>query len=155
MLLWVIVILLLLHKVIPTSSFLFLEIIVLLQSNKLIPFSSLFMIFPIIFAPISDSPSLMVSFFDFHILSWDYKPEETPYITSRISYSFIRSIPQVTSYALVLKNLFNINDIMCITFNKSGAWIYEPKTTLTHLNNFIKKKKQYKASDRPWEKYFL
>ncbi|KKM16965.1 hypothetical protein LCGC14_1680540, partial [marine sediment metagenome] len=86
----------------------------------------------------------------------DYKPEETPIPeTTRLSYSFMRSIPQVASYALVLKNLFNINDIMCITFNKSGAWIYEPKTTLTHLNNFIKKNKQYKASDRPWEKYFL
>ncbi len=44
---------------------------------------------------------------------------------------------------------------MCITFNKKGAWIYEPETTLTQLNNFIKKNKQYKASDRPWEKYFL
>ena len=59
------------------------------------------------------------------------------------------------SYALVLKKLFDINNIMCITFNKKGAWIYEPNTTLALLNNFIKKNKQYKASDRPWEKYFL
>jgi len=44
---------------------------------------------------------------------------------------------------------------MCIIFNKKGAWIYEPKTTLTHLNNSIKKNKQYKVRDRPWEKYFL
>ena len=56
---------------------------------------------------------------------------------------------------LVLKELFDINDIMCFTFNKKGAWIYGPKITLTHLNNFIKKNKQYKARDRPWEKYFL
>ena len=67
----------------------------------------------------------------------------------------MRSIPQVSSYALVLKKLYNIDDVMCITFNKKGAWIYEPKAVLTHLNNFIKKNKQYKASDRPWEKYFL
>ncbi len=44
---------------------------------------------------------------------------------------------------------------MCFTFNKKGAWIYGSKITLTHLNNFIKKNKQYKARDRPWEKYFL
>ncbi len=86
----------------------------------------------------------------------DYKPEETHIPeTTRLSYSFMRSIPQVASYALVLKKLFDIYDIMCITFNKKGAWIYEPKTTLTHLNTFIKKNKQYKASDRSWEKYFL
>ncbi len=86
----------------------------------------------------------------------DYKPEETPNPeTTRLSYSFMRSIPQVASYALVLKKLYNIDDIMCITFNKKEAWIYESKATLTHLNNFIKKNKQYKASNRPWEKYFL
>ena len=86
----------------------------------------------------------------------DYKPEETPIPeTTRLSYSFMRSIPQVASYALVLKKLYDIDDIMCITFNKKGAWIYEPKATLTHLNNFIKKNKQYKISNRPWEQYFL
>ncbi|MHA1192716.1 MAG: hypothetical protein ACTSP9_10520 [Promethearchaeota archaeon] len=67
----------------------------------------------------------------------------------------MRSIPQVASYALALKKLFDINDIMCITFNKKGAWIYEPNTILALLNNFIKKNKEYQASDRPWEKYFL
>lgn len=98
----------------------------------------------------------LILFLDEIIYVCDYKPEEAPIPeTTRLSYSFMRSIPQVASYALVLKNLFIINDIMCITFNKKGAWIYEPETTLTHLNNFIKKNKQYKASDRPWEKYFL
>ena len=86
----------------------------------------------------------------------DYKPEETPSIeTKRLSYSFMRSIPQVASYALVLKKLFGLEKILCITFNKKGAWIYEPKTTLARLNTFIKKYKQYKAFDRPWENYFL
>ena len=48
----------------------------------------------------------------------DYKPEETPIPeTTRLSYSFKRSIPQVASYALVLKKLFDINDTICITFN--------------------------------------
>ncbi|MEE9376727.1 MAG: hypothetical protein V3V33_01685 [Candidatus Lokiarchaeia archaeon] len=51
------------------------------------------------------------------------------------------------SYALVLKKLFDINVIMCITFNKKGAWLYEPKKTLTYLYNFIKRNKQYIVRD--------
>ena len=86
----------------------------------------------------------------------DYKPEETPFAdTTRLSYSFMRSIPQVASYALVLQKLFGIKKIFCVTFNKKGAWVYKPKNTLALLNTFIKENKQYKASDRPWEKYFL
>jgi len=98
----------------------------------------------------------LILFIDDFIYVCDYKPEETPFAEATpLLYSFIRSIPQVASYALVLKNLFGINDIRCITFNKKGAWKYDPKTTLVHINNFIKKNKRYKASDRPWEKYFL
>ena len=85
----------------------------------------------------------------------DYKPEETPYITSRISYSFMRSVPQVASYGLLLKRVFGIKDLLCITFNKNGAWIYEPELCLKSFNSFIKKFKKYKVHDRPWEKYFL
>jgi len=84
------------------------------------------------------------------------KPEETPDPdTTRLSYSFMRSVPQVASYALVLKREFKVENIMCATFNKMGAWIYEPEKTLLKLNQFIKKYKQYKADDRPWEKYFI
>ncbi len=86
----------------------------------------------------------------------DYKPEETPNPdTTRLSYSFMRSVPQVASYALVLKREFKVENIMCATFNKMGAWIYEPEKTLLKLNQFIKNYKQYKADDRPWEKYFI
>ena len=85
----------------------------------------------------------------------DYKPEETPYITSRLSYSFMRSLPQVASYGLLLKRVFGIKDLLCITFNKKGAWVYEPEISLKLYNSFIKKFKKYKAHDRPWEKYFL
>jgi len=85
----------------------------------------------------------------------DYKPEETPYITSRISYSFMRSLPQVASYGLLIKKEFGINDLMCITFNKKGAWIYQPEISLKLYNSFVKKFKKYNVQDRPWEKYFL
>ncbi len=85
----------------------------------------------------------------------DYKPEETPHISSRISYSFIRSIPQVSSYALVLEREFSIKNIKCITFNKEGAWIYNPNVALEEFNEFIKKNKTYRVEDRPWEEFFL
>jgi len=85
----------------------------------------------------------------------DYKPEETPYVTSRISYSFMRSLPQVASYGLLLKRVFGIKDLLCITFNKKGGWVYEPEISLKLYNLFIKKLKKYKVHDRPWEKYFF
>jgi len=85
----------------------------------------------------------------------DYKPEETPYITSRLSYSFMRSLPQVASYGLLLKRVNEIKDLLCITFNKKGAWVYEPENSLKLYNSFIKRFKKYKVHDRPWEKYFL
>ena len=85
----------------------------------------------------------------------DYKPEETPFKTSRLSYSFMRSLPQVASYGLLLKRVNGINDLLCITFNKKGAWVYDPENSLKLYNSFIKKFKKYKVHDRPWEKYFL
>jgi hypothetical protein len=90
------------------------------------------------------------------VIVCDYKPEETPDVdTTRLSYSFMRSIPQVASYALVLKKACDIKEIGCITFNKKGAWIYKPERALMKLNEFIKNYKQYKVEDRPWEQYFL
>jgi len=97
----------------------------------------------------------LILFIDDIIYVVDYKPEETPHITSRISYSFIRSIPQVSSYALILEREFGIKNIKCITFNKEGAWIYSPKVALEKFNEFIKKYKTYKVEDRPWEEFFF
>ena len=98
----------------------------------------------------------LILFIDGILYVCDYKPEETPKAaTTQLSFSFMRSIPQVASYALVLKSEFKIKEIKCITFNKHGAWIYEPKNILLKLNEFIKKHKQYKADERPWEEYFL
>lgn len=67
----------------------------------------------------------------------------------------MRSVPQVASYGLLLKRVFEIKDLLCVTFNKKGAWIYEPELCLKSFNSFIKKFKKYKVHDRPWEKYFL
>lgn len=67
----------------------------------------------------------------------DYKPLQTPYITSRISDNFINVIPQVSSYGLLLKKNFNIKKLYCVIFNEKGVWIYEPDSILNKVNNFM------------------
>ena len=49
----------------------------------------------------------------------DYKPEGY----------FLRSLPQIAFYALILKRILNINDlnVKCLSFNKDKAWIYKPE----------------------------
>ena len=67
----------------------------------------------------------------------DYKPSNTPLITSRISDNFINTIPQVSSYGLVLKKNFNIKKLYCVIFNEKGVWIYEPESILDKVNEFM------------------
>lgn len=56
-------------------------------------------------------PIDLILFIDDFIYVCDYKPEETPIAeTTRLSYSFMRSIPQVASYVLVLKKLIGIEE---------------------------------------------
>lgn len=67
----------------------------------------------------------------------DYKPLDTPFITSRISDSFINVVPQVASYGLICKEKFNLKKVYCVTFNSEGAWIYEPKSILDRIDQFM------------------
>lgn len=56
----------------------------------------------------------------------DYKPDGTgnPH-TTRLKDSFIESIPQVASYAKILKKEYGVKKVVCITFNHNNeAWIY-------------------------------
>ncbi len=80
----------------------------------------------------------------------DYKPDERPLSLYRPSTSFINSIPQVVSYALILKKNYKIENILCITFNKKGAWLYEPQSILRKISYFVKKHK--KDIELPWAK---
>jgi len=69
----------------------------------------------------------------------DYKPEG----------DFLRSLPQVATYGLLMKKNLKLNDLLCISFNKNGAWVYNPKILLTDLKKFLKFHKIF----RPWEEY--
>ncbi len=60
----------------------------------------------------------------------DYKPEGY----------FLRSLPQIAFYALILRRILNIRDlnVKCLSFNKDNAWIYSPEV-LKEINEEIKK----------------
>ena len=85
----------------------------------------------------------------------DYKPNEDPFPqTSRTVDLFINSIPQVASYGLIIKDIFDINKLLCVTFNKSGAWIYKPEILLEEIDTFIIENKIKDVDDRPWKAFF-
>jgi hypothetical protein len=60
----------------------------------------------------------------------DYKPEGY----------FLRSLPQIVFYALILRRILNIEDlnVKCLSFNKDKAWIYKPEV-LKEINEEMKK----------------
>ncbi len=79
----------------------------------------------------------------------DYKPDQQSKTTP--SYSFINSIPQIATYALVLKQMFNLRELKCVTFNKRGVWLYDPLTTLNDITIFIKRNRE--STVLPWVPY--
>ncbi len=85
----------------------------------------------------------------------DYKLDENPFPqTSRTVNSFVNSIPQVASYSLILKSLFNIKKLLCVTFNKVGTWIYKPEILLEEIDKFIIENKTKNLDDRSWNDFF-
>lgn len=95
----------------------------------------------------------MVLKFSNMICICDYKPNETPLYSNKFANScFLNFIPQVAIYGLEVSNLFNINDILCITFNKFGAWYYTPESVLKELKLFLD---NYSVlyEKRPWKEY--
>jgi hypothetical protein len=80
----------------------------------------------------------------------DYKPDKR-------DKNFLRSLPQVSYYALLLGEFLNFPDlkIKCITFNKYQAWEYDPFRLFTYVSRIISKLKQtFPSISAPWEKYF-
>jgi len=71
----------------------------------------------------------------------DYKPEGY----------FLRSLPQIAFYAIILRRILNINDlnIKCLSFNKDKAWIYSPEV-LKEINEEIKK---FGNPKLPWSRF--
>ena len=85
----------------------------------------------------------------------DYKPNEHPFPqTSRTVSSFLNSIPQVAAYGLIIKDLYCIRKLLCVTFNKTGSWIYKPEILLDEIDKFIIENKTKNIEDRPWKTFF-
>ncbi len=72
----------------------------------------------------------------------DYKPEG----------NFLISLPQVATYGLILKKQLDINELKCLSFNKSGAWEYDPHILLTEVKDFLISQG---IKTRIWEDYLL
>lgn len=68
----------------------------------------------------------------------DYKPEG----------NFLISLPQVAMYGFLVKSKLNLSKVRCVSFNKNGAWEYEPNI----LNNDVKEYLiLHHINERPWE----
>ncbi len=67
--------------------------------------------------------------------------------------SFLNSVPQLAAYAIVLRDLLGlgIDQVKCITFNKDGAWEFDPDDSLAFINKFLKE--QSKLDLAIWTNY--
>ncbi len=57
----------------------------------------------------------------------DYKPEGF----------FLRSLPQVATYGLLLKRILKIPEIQCISFSKDEGWYYNPEILHHQLESLL------------------
>ncbi len=67
----------------------------------------------------------------------DYKPEG----------SFLRSLPQVAIYGLVLKQIIGYNNVKCVSFDRESAWVYNPEIIRTVIPEYLK---MYGNPDLEW-----
>lgn len=70
----------------------------------------------------------------------DYKPEG----------NFLFSLPQVATYGLFIKSMFNLHKIKCISFNRKEAWEYDPNILLTDVKNYLISQR---IIERKWEEF--
>ncbi|KKL82606.1 hypothetical protein LCGC14_1983080 [marine sediment metagenome] len=80
----------------------------------------------------------------------DFKPDE---------YSFFTSLPQVGLYGLMLKEFLQIpkGKIVCVSFDKNGAWEYQPQILLTKIKQFLdklNKTRRTRLIDTSWFRFF-
>ncbi|HEC37209.1 MAG TPA: hypothetical protein ENI29_03175 [bacterium] len=83
----------------------------------------------------------------------DYKPDQSPKAGVSNYLSFINSVPQLAAYALVLRDLLGIEQVQCITFNKDGAWSFDPDDSLIFINKFLEG--QSKLDLAFWSNYLI
>ena len=69
----------------------------------------------------------------------DYKPKE----------NFLYSIPQVAMYGVLIRKVLNINNLKCVSFNRSESWEYDPEILLTDIKDYLIAQK----ISRKWEKF--
>ncbi len=69
----------------------------------------------------------------------DYKPEGY----------FLRSLPQVAVYALILQKNLELPKILCLSFNKDEAWLYSPQILIEDINPMLE---QYGNPSLKWRK---
>ena len=70
----------------------------------------------------------------------DYKPEG----------NFLLSLPQVSMYGFLIKSKLNIKKLRCISFNRNGAWEYDPNILKTDIKEYLISQR---INDRPWENF--
>jgi hypothetical protein len=70
----------------------------------------------------------------------DYKPEG----------NFLLSLPQVAMYGFLVKSKLNINKVKCVSFNKQGAWEYDPNILSEDIKEYLISQH---IDERPWETF--
>ncbi|MFX1377797.1 MAG: hypothetical protein ACFFA4_01780 [Promethearchaeota archaeon] len=70
----------------------------------------------------------------------DYKPEG----------NFLLSLPQVAMYGFLVMSKLNLTKVRCISFNKRGAWEYEPNILKEDIKEYLISQHIEK---RPWEHF--
>jgi len=68
----------------------------------------------------------------------DYKPEG----------NFLYSLPQIATYGLFVKKLFKFPRIICMSFNKDEAWLYDPDILKRDLPGYIA---QFGNAEQDWD----
>ncbi|SRR6056297_1857754 len=76
------------------------------------------------------------------IIVVDYKPEG----------QFIKSIPQVGGYGLILKRILNLDSIKCLSFRKEDAWYYDPEVIRKDIDEEISQTKLAKRPRLKWRR---
>jgi len=66
---------------------------------------------------------------DQSVIVADYKPEN----------EFLKSLPQVSIYGLVVKRMLRYSKVKCISFSREKAWIYDPEIIRTVIPEYLQR----------------
>ncbi|MFW9879354.1 MAG: hypothetical protein ACFFG0_40270, partial [Candidatus Thorarchaeota archaeon] len=66
----------------------------------------------------------------------DYKPN-LDFKGRTYSSDFINAIPQIVSYALMIKKTFKIKDVKCLIFNQEGAKVFDPSIVFNEIRAIL------------------